>query len=225
VLKAYLIRNPNGMTRDAHVGVDVVCQSDFQLIKYIFFKRGKIMLRVISGKYKSRKIVEVKSFTTRPTTDKNKEILFNTIGQYFEGGRALDLFAGSGSLGIEAYSRGIDKVDFVEKNIQAYKVIKTNLLNLEINDCKVHRTDALEFLKKADCKYLLILVDPPYKLDIYAEILEIISSRQLLEVNGIIVMESVIDKIMPEEKCDIYKYKEKLMGYSKFSFYKKRRQL
>lgn len=181
------------------------------------------MLRVISGKYKSRKIAEVKSSLTRPTTDKNKEILFNTIGQYFDGGRALDLFAGSGSLGIEAYSRGVDEVDFVEKNIQAYKVIIKNLSSLQIDNCEVYRVDAIDFLKNTDKSYKLILVDPPYKLDLYKEILEIISSRQLLDINGIIVMESVKDKEMPDEINGIYKYKEKLMGYSKFSLYQKRR--
>ncbi|MGM0495897.1 MAG: RsmD family RNA methyltransferase, partial [Bacillota bacterium] len=72
------------------------------------------MLRVIAGKFKSRKIKEVKSKLTRPTTDKNKEVLFNLLGQFFSGGAVLDLFAGSGSLGIEAISRGMESVDFVD---------------------------------------------------------------------------------------------------------------
>jgi 16S rRNA (guanine966-N2)-methyltransferase len=181
------------------------------------------MLRVISGKYKSRQIKEVKSDNTRPTTDKNKEILFNTLGQYFSGGRVLDLFAGSGALGIEAYSRGFSKVDFIDNSSLAIKTIKANVETLKINleDIVILKQDAIDFLKKTSFSYDLIIIDPPYKMDNYLEILDLISSRQLLNENGIIVMESDNNHDLPLNHRDLSKYKEKLMGYSKFSFYKK----
>jgi len=181
------------------------------------------MLRVISGKYKSRKIKEVKSDATRPTTDKNKEVLFNTLGQFFDEGRMLDLYAGSGALGIEAYSRGYQKIDFVDNNFLAIKTIKANLesLGIDSNDVVVHKQDALEYLRKAKVKYDLVIIDPPYKMDNYLLILELLSSGQLLNDNGIIVMESDNAKVFPKEYKEFNLFKEKIMGYSKFSFYKK----
>ena len=86
-------------------------------------------MRVIAGKYRSRMLKTVENNRTRPTTDKNKENLFNMIGPYFDGGNCLDLFAGSGGLGIEALSRGMEFLVAVDKQYAAFKVIKENLEN------------------------------------------------------------------------------------------------
>ena len=83
-------------------------------------------MRVIAGKYRSRQLKTVKSNLTRPTTDRNKENMFNIIGPYFDGGVVLDLFAGSGGLGIEALSRGCHQLYSVDKQYAAFKVIKEN---------------------------------------------------------------------------------------------------
>jgi 16S rRNA (guanine(966)-N(2))-methyltransferase RsmD len=181
------------------------------------------MLRVISGKYKSRKLKEVKTDTTRPTTDKNKEVLFNTLGQYFTGGRVLDLFAGSGALGIEALSRGFDYAEFIDNNYQAINVIKDNLktLNIGNDEAKVCKMDAYGYLNKTKIKYDLILVDPPYKAGKYEEILSLVSSRQLLDSDGIIVLESDKDLLMPEVVGNLIKFKEKDLGNSKFTLFQK----
>ena len=90
-------------------------------------------MRVIAGKLRSRQLKSVDSKLTRPTTDKNKENLFNMIGPYFDGGVCLDLFGGSGGLGIEAISRGMEKLYTVDKQYKAFQVIKENfrLLNIE----------------------------------------------------------------------------------------------
>ena len=90
-------------------------------------------MRVIAGKYKSRQLKSVKSNLTRPTTDRNKENLFNIIGPYFQGGAVLDLFAGSGGLGIEALSRGCDYLYSVDKQFAAFQVIKDNLTMFKIS--------------------------------------------------------------------------------------------
>lgn len=181
------------------------------------------MLRVISGKYKSRKLKEVKTDTTRPTTDKNKEVLFNTLGQYFTGGRVLDLFAGSGALGIEALSRGFDYAEFIDNNYQAINVIKDNLktLNIGSDEAKAYKMDAYGYLNKTKIKYDLILVDPPYKAGKYEEILSLVSSRQLLDSDGIIVLESDKDLLMPEVVGNLIKFKEKDLGNSKFTLFQK----
>ena len=175
------------------------------------------MLRVIAGKHKSRKIKEVKSKLTRPTTDKNKEALFNSLGQFFSGGNALDLYAGSGSLGIEAISRGIDKVDFVDKHYQAIKTIKENIKLLKLNNqTNIYKQDAIKFLKTTSNKYDYIFVDPPYKLNNYREILSLVTSRQILKINGIIVLES--DKSTSIETQENLKIlQSKILGISKFT--------
>ncbi|MDD3129891.1 MAG: RsmD family RNA methyltransferase, partial [Candidatus Izemoplasmatales bacterium] len=106
------------------------------------------MLRVISGKFKSRKLKEVKTVSTRPTTDKNKEMLFNVIGQYFDGDFVVDLFSGSGALGIEALSRGAGYVEFVDNNFSAIKVIKENLGSFNLlskDETKVYKSDVLSY--------------------------------------------------------------------------------
>ena len=173
------------------------------------------MLRVIAGKYRSRKLKDVKSDLTRPTTDKNKEALFNMIGQFFDGGRCLDLFAGSGALGIEALSRGFDGCDFVDINHQAIQVIKENIIALKIEEHhQIYKTDGLQFLKSVNQSYDLILIYPPYKLGIHQDILTLISSRQLLSKHGIIVMESDAKTII-QEQLDLVILKERVLGQSK----------
>ncbi|MCK7484723.1 MAG: 16S rRNA (guanine(966)-N(2))-methyltransferase RsmD [Bacillus subtilis] len=150
-------------------------------------------MRVIAGMYRSRTIAEVKGDATRPTTDKNREMLFNILGQFFEGGTALDLFSGSGAIGIECLSRGIASVDFVDSEALAIQTIRKNLTSLEIaigNQAFVHKDDALRFLSKSKQKYDLIIADPPYRLGLYPAILEAIGGNDLLGDTGILVLES-----------------------------------
>ena len=104
-------------------------------------------MRVIAGKYKSRQLKSVKSNLTRPTTDHNKENMFNIIGPYFQGGNVLDLFAGSGGLGIEALSRGCDYLYSVDNQFAAFQVIKDNLKLLKIYNAKVFKFDYRKSLK------------------------------------------------------------------------------
>ena len=107
-------------------------------------------MRVIAGKYRSRILQTIKSSSTRPTTDKNKENLFNIIGPYFDGGYCLDLFAGSGGLGIEAISRGMEHLYSVDKNYQAYSIIKSNVANLKMDE-DIH-------VLKADYKKAILII-------------------------------------------------------------------
>jgi 16S rRNA (guanine966-N2)-methyltransferase len=179
------------------------------------------MLRVIAGTYKSRKIKDVKSHQTRPTTDKNKETIFNSIGQFFNGGKVLDLYAGSGALGIEALSRGMDTCDFVDKQYAAIKTIKDNIKTLDIHEqSHVHKMDAFKFLDKVTHPFDLILIDPPYKLRPYDSLLKLIHDRQLITQHGIIVMESDHDTII-DEYLDLKKVKEKKLGQSKISIFRR----
>ena len=122
-------------------------------------------MRVVAGSLKGRSIKAVKGTNTRPTTDKVKESIFNIIGPYFDGGMALDLFGGSGNLGIESLSRGIDKVIFVDKEGIAINTIKENVKELRLEDrVEIYRNDAFRALKalvKREIQFDLILLDPP----------------------------------------------------------------
>ena len=124
-------------------------------------------MRVVSGKCKGHPLKAVPGNTTRPTTDKVKESIFNMIYPYFDGGIALDLFGGSGGLGIEALSRGIDKAIFVDRDSKAIKVIHQNLESCRVQEqAEVYRNDAERAVKaliKREMSFDLILIDPPYK--------------------------------------------------------------
>ena len=152
-------------------------------------------MRVIAGKYRSRQLKSVDSKKTRPTTDKNKENLFNMIGPYFDGGVCLDLFAGSGGLGIEAISRGMDQLYSVDHQYKAFSTIKENVRLLKIEDqCHVLKADyrkALTKLKEDDIHFDLVLLDPPYGLKINKDIIQFLSDEKLLNDGCIIVIEDL----------------------------------
>lgn len=151
-------------------------------------------MRVIAGKYKSRPLKTVKSQATRPTTDKNKENLFNIIGPYFNGGVVLDLFAGSGGLGIEAISRGMDTLYSVDKAYQAFRVVKDNIDSLKIEDAHVLKMDykkALEKFKEDHVVFDLVFLDPPYQMKINASIIDTLAKNGNLRKDALIVIEDV----------------------------------
>ncbi len=121
-------------------------------------------MRVVSGSAKGRPLKAVPGTGTRPTTDKVKEALFSMIGPYFEGGTALDLFAGSGGLGIEALSRGMDKAVFVDLEPKSIEVIRMNLTATKLeNQAAIYRNDAgraLKALAKRSTTFDLVFLDP-----------------------------------------------------------------
>lgn len=169
-------------------------------------------MRVIAGSHKGRKLKSVPGKQTRPTSDKVKEAVFHTIGPFFTGGKCLDLFAGSGSLGIEALSRGMEQAIFIDQYPKAVQTIKRNLqlLNIMKPDIKVKRMSAdraLQFLAKRKCKFDLILIDPPYLKVDYESLLHTILQLNLLKENSIIYCEHQSIENLPSLKpqCDIIK--------------------
>jgi len=150
-------------------------------------------MRIIAGDLKGRMIKAVPGKETRPTSDKIKEAIFHKLGPYFREGTCLDLFAGSGSLGIEAISRGMEKATFVDNTNQANQTIRHNLNQLSIKEkCDVYRMDAfraLSFLARKAKKYDLILVDPPYEKISYEKVLSTIEKLDLLSDIGKVYVE------------------------------------
>ena len=168
-------------------------------------------MKIISGKYKGRVLKGFDITGTRPTMDRVKESLFGTIQSYVPGSVVLDLFAGSGNLGIEALSEGASFAYSVDSNSKAIKVIKENINNIGITDIEVIHSDYKEALKSFNNKFDLIFLDPPYNTDYIEKSIKLIEDNNLLNDDGIIVCESdIIDKII---YSDVFKkVKEKKYG-------------
>lgn len=150
-------------------------------------------MRVISGKARGTKLGSIESLSTRPTLDRVKESLFNIIQNNLKGAVILDLFAGSGQLGIEALSRGADKAYLCDINRDAVKMIKQNLEKTKLKDKAVVINEdykkALRILNTNE-KFDIIFIDPPYKEDIAVDsIIDIIHESRLKE-NGIMIIET-----------------------------------
>lgn len=180
------------------------------------------MLRVVAGEFRGRKLNEVPGELTRPTTDKNKEKIFNILGQYFDGGRTLDLFAGSGALGIESLSRGIEHCTFVDLQQKAVLTIKENLKALKIdgNRYKVTLSEAMQYIKTYQgSPFDLIFLDPPYAKNINNELIDFISFRKLLSKTGVIICENDKNTVLNDRFGDLIKQRETIEGITKFTFY------
>lgn len=147
-------------------------------------------MRVISGKYKGKNIMGFNIMGTRPTMDRVKESMFGIIQNKIKNSVCLDLFAGSGSLGIEALSNGASICYFVEKNNEIYNVLKNNLNDVEGSFLiKNDYMNALDYFVREHIKFDVIFLDPPYKLNLINNILNYIYDNQLLSENGIVVCE------------------------------------
>ncbi len=153
-------------------------------------------MRVITGTARGRKLHEVTVKEIRPTSDMVKESIFNIIQFDIEGRRVLDLFAGTGQLGIEAASRGAESVTFIDKNRNALNLIRKNLDHCELNGI-VREGDSLMFLKNCS-EFDLIFVDPPYESGLYVPAIEKILEFDILSKGGIIVCESRMESAPPE---------------------------
>jgi len=147
-------------------------------------------VRVISGKVRGLKLECPQGFETRPTLDRVKEAVFSMLLPYIANSSVLDLYAGSGALGIEALSRGADSAVFIDDNEDAYNCIKRNLSNAKFNNkATVLRTSAESFLKSSDRKFDIIFIDPPYSKDMYSSTLKLIRDFKILSNEGIILAE------------------------------------
>lgn len=159
-------------------------------------------MRVVSGTRKGKILKAVPGSSTRPTTDKVKEAIFNMIGPYFDGGIGLDLFAGSGGLGIEALSRGAKKVIFVDKDRKAIQTIYDNISSCGLEEkAEVYRNDAeraLKAIKKRELAFEFIFLDPPYKKQQLIMLLEIIDKEHLLAPKGKIICEHGSEVQLPD---------------------------
>lgn len=179
-------------------------------------------MRIIAGKFKGRVIKFPNSKLVRPTTDKVKESLFNYLVHSidFDGIKVCDLYAGSGSLGLEALSRGASQVYFVEKDFHVSQMLQENIDSLNARDeCKIYKMEAVRFSKMSSHgKYDLILADPPFfKFDVHKVVLNILRNRFLSD-DGILLVERSI-QTQKEDKKAFGREAQKRMGDSLIYFF------
>lgn len=158
-------------------------------------------MRIISGTAKGRKLAAVPGDTTRPITDRVKSALFSILGGDVEGSTWLDLFAGTGSVGMEALSRGAERVILVDRVRRAIETMRRNLEHIELLDrAELVHDDAFRFLKRAetDLTFDYIFVAPPQYQDLWAKVLLMLNERPMLNEDGLIIVQ-----IHPKERHEL----------------------
>jgi 16S rRNA (guanine966-N2)-methyltransferase len=173
-------------------------------------------MRIISGKYKGKKLLGFNLDGTRPTMDRVKESLFASIQNYIPNSICLDLFAGSGALGIEAISMGAQKIVLIDNNQEAINTIKTNTQNISEN-IEIKKIDYKKYLKETKEKFDIIFLDPPYDNKLLNKSLKYISEYNILKENGIIICE--YEKENPITSLKLIK--EKKYGTTNIKIFKK----
>ena len=147
-------------------------------------------MRVISGSARGLKLLSLEGDSTRPTLDRVKEALFSMLTPYIYSAKVLDLFAGSGALGIEALSRGALSAVFVDSLPQAMDIVKENVSRAKFSDAATFELmDSLTYLKKSDTVFDIVFIDPPYKGNLYEACLLSLYENKLLTKESIVVME------------------------------------
>jgi 16S rRNA (guanine966-N2)-methyltransferase len=159
-------------------------------------------VRVVAGKYRSRVLKSAGSLKLRPTSDRLRETLFNVLGPAIEGSLFIDVFAGTGAMGIEAISRGAAEVIFVESHAKAAQLIRRNLESLEIRNAELLQADAVTALEKIAHRHVVadfVFVDPPYEnVDDYSRVLEFLDGAHLIAPQGMVIVEHYFKLKLPE---------------------------
>ena len=177
-------------------------------------------MRVVAGTFGGRPLKTLDGKITRPTTDKVKGAIFNMIGPYFDGGRVLDLFSGSGSLAIEAISRGMDEAVLVERNRQAQAIITENIkMTKAQNQFHLLKMDANKAIGVLKGPFDLVLLDPPYAKEELIKNITDLEDAGLLSEEVMIVCESDKAVDLPEEISHFGIWKQKTYGISKVTVY------
>ncbi len=185
-------------------------------------------MRIISGKFKGRVLASFQADHVRPTMDRVKETLFNKWMHDVEGARVLDLFSGTGSLGLEALSRGAQHVQFVEKNLKSIQIIKKNveLLKIERREFSISQKDVLTYLEKYNegASFNLILIDPPFTEKMAHVVMEALDKSKCFNEETLIAIESLKQERIDPEYQQLIRYDFKDYGDKILSFYRKKVQ-
>ena len=177
-------------------------------------------MKIVSGIYGGRPLKTLEGKTTRPTSDKVRGAIFNMIGPYFEGGRVLDLYAGSGGLSIEAVSRGMSSAVLVERERKAQAIVAENIqMTKEVGKFELLKMDAERALEQVAGEFDLIFLDPPYAKEQIVADIEKMDEKELFSEDVMVVCETDKAVELPEEIACLGIWKEKIYGISKVTVY------
>lgn len=179
-------------------------------------------MRIISGKYKGN-LVSFQATHIRPTTDRVKESLFNILQGQIEGSRVLDLFSGTGSLGIEALSRGARDAVFVDANKKSADILRKNLQKLKVQEpTQIIQKDVLSFLKTYDGEpFDLIFSDPPFTEEMAHDVMLALSKSKVFHGDTLMTIESGRREKIEEDYLPLIRYDVREFGDKFLSFYRK----
>lgn len=185
-------------------------------------------MRIIAGTHKRREIKAPKGIKTRPTSDRVKEGIFNTLREKIEGAVILDLFSGSGNLALESISRGSNFAYLVENDKNAYYTIMENVKKLDmsakISSYNMSWGKFLDIAEKENIKFDLIFLDPPYYGKYYSEVIKKISSLDILNNNGVLIIETPEKMDLKELENEVFEsVKESKYGDTKVFYFQKKR--
>jgi len=181
-------------------------------------KPVKGSIRIIAGKYRGRKLPVLMSEGLRPTTDRVKETVFNWLMPYIQDAKCLDCFAGSGSLGFEAFSRGAKQVTLLELNKSAASQLQANKVLLNAEEVRVNQTNTVEYLTANIEKYDLVFLDPPFRKKLAEQCAILLNGGWLAEKSLIYVEMEANDNAqqLPDNWCLL---KEKIAGQVSYQLY------
>ena len=169
-------------------------------------------MRIISGEKRGLKLSTLDGNHTRPTKDNVREAIFSRLQFTIKGCKILDLFAGTGAMGLEALSRGAEKVIFVENDFKALQVLKNNIYSI----------DVLRYLRDVQNKFDIIFLDPPYMDNYYNKVLDLIIERDILVQNGLVIVESKKNTLFLQESSLFLMEKEKTYGKTTVTYLRKK---
>jgi 16S rRNA (guanine966-N2)-methyltransferase len=181
-------------------------------------------MRVIAGIYKGRRLKTLEGLSVRPTSDRMRETLFNILSPRIEGARFADICAGSGAIGVEALSRGAERVTFIESSLKAARIISENLRNCGIRreDYSVINRDVIRALKNLaseKTQFDIIYFDPPYDSDIYAPVMWQIAKNDLLAEDGVVIVEHRRQTPLLPNYDQLRPYRQVAQGESLLTFF------
>ena len=177
-------------------------------------------MRIIAGDLKGRRLFTPYDNRIRPTTDKVKESIFNIIVEYVEDSVVVDLFSGTGNLGLEAISRGAKRCYFGDKSRESMELTQKNISYCKVQEkCITIIGDYDKVLQKINERVDLIFLDPPYQQGILENSLELIARRSLLSEDGIIVAEHGTEEALPDKINELIKIKERKYGKTTITIY------
>lgn len=182
-------------------------------------KQAMSELRIIAGTWRGRKLRFPHAEHLRPTTDRVRETLFNWLAPVIQGANCLDLFAGSGALGLEALSRGASSTHFVDTNPAACRALKDNCELLKTSAATIHQQAAYDFLSTSQQRFDIVFLDPPFSDQALDELIQRVADAQLLKDNAMIYLEQPAERPAPPTPEQWHLHREKRAGQVCYRLY------